>query len=139
MVIYHDIHNTSCISCTIVYNKTIEREEATMPNTNPYIHLADKLLEIVETPQQLTKLSEWLADSQTVSNLAVLMEIHQDKKLKEIIFDYLFKKIESKMLDEMCDTMQTLNERKNEHTLENIIGDSIPEYKIMGGTNGKKQ
>ena len=67
MVVYHDIHNTSCISCTIVYNKTIEREEATMPNTNPYIHLADKLLEIVETPQQLTKLSEWLADSQTVS------------------------------------------------------------------------
>ena len=139
MVIYHDIHNTSCISCTIVYNKTIEREEATMPNTNPYIHLADKLLEIVETPQQLTKLSDWLADSQTVRDLSVLLELQQDKKLKEIIFDYLFKQIENKMENEMCDGMQTLNERKNEHTLENIIGDSIPEYKIIGGTDGKKQ
>ena len=43
------------------------------------------------------------------------------------------------MENEMCDGMQTLNERKNEHTLENIIGDSIPEYKIIGGTDGKKQ
>ena len=110
-----------------------------MPNTNPYIHLADKLLEIVETPQQLTKLSDWLADSQTVRDLSVLLELQQDKKLKEIIFDYLFKQIENKMENEMCDGMQTLNERKNEHTLENIIGDSIPEYKIIGGTDGKKQ
>jgi hypothetical protein len=139
MVIYHDIHNTSCISCTIVYNKTIEREEAIMPNTNPYIHLADKLLEIVETPQQLTKLSEWLADSQTVSNLAVLMEIHQDKKLKEIIFDYLFKKIESKMWTEMGQSLQDQNEKLKEQSIEHIINDSIPEYKIIGGTDGKKQ
>ena len=139
MVIYHDIHNTSCISCTIVYNKTIEREEATMPNTNPYIHLADKLLEIVETPQQLTKLSDWLADSQTVRDLSVLLELQQDKKLKEIIFDYLFKQIELKMWTEMGQSLQDQTEKLKEHSIEHIINDSIPEYKIMGGTDGKKQ
>lgn len=139
MVNYHDIHNTSCISCTIVYNKTIEREEATMPNTNPYIHLADKLLEIVETPQQLTKLSDWLADSQTVRDLSVLLELQQDKKLKEIIFDYLFKQIELKMWTEMGQSLQDQNEKLKEQSIEHIINDSIPEYKIMGGTNGKKQ
>jgi hypothetical protein len=139
MVIYHDIHNTSCISCTIVYNKTIEREEATMPNTNPYIHLADKLLEIVETPQQLTKLSEWLADSQTVRDLSVLLELQQDKKLKEIIFDYLFKQIELKMWTEMGQSLQDQNEKLKEQSIEHIINDSIPEYKIIGGTDGKKQ
>ena len=139
MVVYHDIHNTSCISCTIVYNKTIEREEATMPNTNPYIHLADKLLEIVETPQQLTKLSEWLADSQTVRDLSVLLELQQDKKLKEIIFDYLFKQIELKMWTEMGQSLQDQTEKLKEHSIEHIINDSIPEYKIIGGTDGKKQ
>ena len=139
MVIYHDIHNTSCISCTIVYNKTIEREEATMPNTNPYIHLADKLLEIVETPQQLTKLSDWLADSQTVRDLSVLLELQQDKKLKEIIFDYLFKQIELKMWTEMGQSIQDQTEKLKEHSIEHIINDSIPEYKIIGGTDGKKQ
>tara|TARA_A100001011_G_scaffold280847_1_gene290842 strand:- start:568 stop:987 length:420 start_codon:yes stop_codon:yes gene_type:complete len=139
MVIYHDIHNTSCISCTIVYNKTIEREEATMPNTNPYIHLADKLLEIVETPQQLTKLSDWLADSQTVRDLSVLLELQQDKKLKEIIFDYLFKQIELKMWTEMGQSLQDQTEKLKEHSIEHIINDSIPEYKIIGGTDGKKQ
>jgi hypothetical protein len=139
MVIYHDIHNTSCISCTIVYNKTIEREEATMPNTNPYIHLADKLLEIVETPQQLTKLSDWLADSQTVRDLSVLLELQQDKKLKEIIFDYLFKQIELKMWTEMGQSLQDQNEKLKEQSIEHIINDSIPEYKIIGGTDGKKQ
>ena len=139
MVNYHDIHNTSCISCTIVYNKTIEREEATMPNTNPYIHLADKLLEIVETPQQLTKLSDWLADSQTVRDLSVLLELQQDKKLKEIIFDYLFKQIELKMWTEMGQSLQDQNEKLKEQSIEHIINDSIQEYKIMGGTNGKKQ
>ena len=139
MVNDHDIYNTSCISCTIVYNKTIEREEATMPNTNPYIHLADKLLEIVETPQQLTKLSEWLADSQTVRDLSVLLELQQDKKLKEIIFDYLFKQIELKMWTEMGQSLQDQTEKLKEHSIEHIINDSIPEYKIIGGTDGKKQ
>lgn len=110
-----------------------------MPNTNPYIHLADKLLEIVETPQQLTKLSDWLADSQTVRDLSVLLELQQDKKLKEIIFDYLFKQIELKMWTEMGQSLQDQTEKLKEHSIEHIINDSIPEYKIMGGTDGKKQ
>ena len=110
-----------------------------MPNTNPYVHLADKLLEIIETPQQLSKLSDWLSDSQTVRDLAVLLELQQDEKIKKIIFDYMFKQVEYKMWQEMSQYMSEQNERLKSQSIEHIIDDSIPEYKIMEDPNGKKQ
>ena len=51
----------------------------------------------------------------------------------------MFKQVELKMWNEMSQSMSDQNEKLKSQSIEHIIEDSIPEYKIMEDTNGKKQ
>ena len=109
-----------------------------MPSsTNNYLLLAELIADTIDTPQQADKLFEILTDSEAL--MWWLQLFSAEKKIQNEIKELVFAKVETKMIDQMFNEMSQTIERKNEHTLESIIDDSIPGYKdimkniVIGG------
>ena len=105
-----------------------------MPSsTNNYLLLAELIADTIDTPQQADKLFEILTDSEAL--MWWLQLFSAEKKIQNEIKELVLAKVETKMLDQMCNEMSQTFDRKNEHTLESIIDDSIPDYKdsMKGG------
>jgi len=105
-----------------------------MPSpTHDCILLAELIADTVDTPQQVDKLFDILTDSKAL--IWWLQLFSAEKKIQNKIKELVFAKVETKMIDQMFNEMSQTIERKNEHTLESIIDDSIPDYKdsMKGG------
>ena len=105
-----------------------------MPSsTNNYLLLAELIADTIDTPQQADKLFEILTDSESAIRWMQLFSA--EKKIQNEIKELVLAKVETKMLNQMCNEMSQTFDRKNEHTLESIIDDSIPDYKnsMKGG------
>jgi len=101
-----------------------------MPSpTHDCILLAELIADTVDTPQQVDKLFDILTDSKAL--IWWLQLFSAEKKIQNKIKELVFAKVETKMIDQMFNEMSQTIERKNEHTLESIIDDSIPGYKDL--------
>jgi len=101
-----------------------------MPSpTHDCILLAELIADTVDTPQQVDKLFDILTDSKAL--IWWLQLFSAEKKIQNKIKELVFAKVETKMIDQMFNEMSQTIERKNEHTLESIIDDSIPGYKYL--------